>query len=177
VAHEVTHSIVSATADFFYEGESGALNESLADFIGMTVLGFPHTRFGESAQWVLRDLLHPSRKGDPERYSEYRDLPPENDYGGVHTNSGILNRALTRAAFETAGYSPQEASIALSQGLIEALQDLPWSPFTPLDEFAVWTIISCRLAHPASGLSAVRRATCGTLERTLLDGELAFLRE
>jgi Zn-dependent metalloprotease len=44
---------------------------------------------------AIRDLSNPPAFGDPDHMSNYLWLPiePRTDYGGVHTNSGIPNKA------------------------------------------------------------------------------------
>jgi thermolysin len=101
--HEITHGIVERTAGLIYQGESGALNESWADVFGTLVERFVR---GENANtWLLgedaytpgkagdalRYMDEPTRAGHPDHYSDrYTGL---GDNGGVHTNSGISNKA------------------------------------------------------------------------------------
>ncbi len=110
-AHEMTHGVISATADLVYQAQSGALNESYADVFGVMndredfFLGEDVINDGHAA---LRDLKNPDnpqvRSGDPAvsgdytqpaNFSQYRNLPntEDGDNGGVHINSGIPNRA------------------------------------------------------------------------------------
>ncbi|WP_404450974.1 M4 family metallopeptidase [Virgibacillus necropolis] len=100
VAHELTHAVTDTTAGLVYQSQSGALNESFSD-----VFGF----FVDSEDWLMgEDVYTPYRSGDalrsmsnpnvynqPDHMNEYRDLPVtrEGDWGGVHINSGIPNKA------------------------------------------------------------------------------------
>jgi thermolysin len=101
--HEMTHGVTERTAGLIYDGESGALNESMSDVFGAMVERFVR---GESANtWkigeeaftpatagdALRNLDDPHLAGDPDHYSE-RYIGTD-DHGGVHTNSGIANKA------------------------------------------------------------------------------------
>ncbi|SCW88015.1 Thermolysin metallopeptidase, catalytic domain, partial [Paenibacillus tianmuensis] len=93
VGHELTHGVIDKTADLEYWGESGALNESIADIMGNAV---------EAKNWLLGDLVtltkpalrsmeNPKLFGQPDRYQDrYKG---GNDNGGVHINSGINNKA------------------------------------------------------------------------------------
>jgi len=97
VGHEFMHSVFDATTDLTYRNESGAINEALADIFGtaLTARGdrFNNSTFGElfDGNFPLRDMLDPPSLGQPDRYSNY--FTTSNDFGGVHTNSGILNKA------------------------------------------------------------------------------------
>ncbi len=99
-AHEMTHGVIEHTANLRYENQSGALNESFADLFGAMVdrddwlIGEDCTR---ALPGHLRDMRNPANGLDPQtsRMSEYRNLPntEAGDWGGVHVNSGIPNRA------------------------------------------------------------------------------------
>lgn len=98
VGHEFTHAVISYTANLRYKGESGALNESLADIMGTLIEGKTGTNkwlLGEDSDETLRSLKNPENYSQPSHYSNYDNAPhdEENDYGGVHTNSGIFNHA------------------------------------------------------------------------------------
>ena len=103
IAHELTHGVISATANLTYDGQSGALNESFADFFG-SMVDRQNWTMGESVVQVapgfLRDMANPhnglSECGNPafaqpSHLREYVNLRSDN--GGVHCNSGIPNRA------------------------------------------------------------------------------------
>jgi Zn-dependent metalloprotease len=105
VAHEIFHGITDRTAGLEYLGESGALNESYSDIFGVLVSNRDvldprdwNWQLGEElggGKGPLRDLGNPGKHGQPEKMSEYRNLPLTlaGDWGGVHINSGIHNRA------------------------------------------------------------------------------------
>jgi thermolysin len=99
VAHVFLHGVTQATSGLVYEGESGALNESLSDVFGTFVelrAGHGNWTIGEGvASTPLRDLARPSRSGLPAHMSQYVRLPldPDHDMGGVHTNSTIPSHA------------------------------------------------------------------------------------
>jgi Zn-dependent metalloprotease len=96
IAHEVTHGVISAPnmSNLEYSFESGALNESLADFFG-AIVGDGNWTMGESIRIdgrPGRSMSSPSSYGDPAHYSDRRRVGIEIDRGGVHSNSGIPNR-------------------------------------------------------------------------------------
>lgn len=118
IAHEFTHAVVSSTSNLQYVGQSGALNEHLADVFGEIVqhyynpgsepylIGETVLR-GELAEKAraLRDMRHPD-KGLSVQPGKMSEIPEElrvgcvaamnNDNCGVHTLSGIPNFVATK---------------------------------------------------------------------------------
>ena len=96
VAHELTHAVTERTAGLEYQYQSGALNESISDTFGV-FLDKGDYLMGEDvytpnkAGDALRSLSNPSLYGQPENMSGYVNTTSDN--GGVHTNSGIPNKA------------------------------------------------------------------------------------
>lgn len=106
VGHEWTHGVVDATAGLVYEFQSGALNESLADIFGTMVEFYAE---GGLADWLegedakapgsaFRSLANPPLFDQPDRMSNFVYKSATDDHGGVHTNSGIPNKAFYLAA-------------------------------------------------------------------------------
>lgn len=110
VGHELTHAITQHSAQLIYQDQSGALNEAFSDIFGQAV----EARIEGRADWVvgddlgtpLRDMRNPRSlsifpgRPYPSRMSEIvgpgdplLDRLPGRDSGGVHVNSGIVNRA------------------------------------------------------------------------------------
>ncbi len=103
--HEMTHGVVQNTANLEYEGQSGAINESMADIFGSLMdrddwqIGDEVTKTSYISTGALRDLSNPHNGGNslsdagyqPKTMSEY--YTGTGDNGGVHTNSGIVNYA------------------------------------------------------------------------------------
>lgn len=115
--HELTHGVIERTAGLVYSGESGALNESIADVFGAMIER--HARGELANTWkigeeaftpangtgdALRHLDNPhaaansgfTADDDPDHYSERYTGTADN--GGVHINSGIANKAFYLAA-------------------------------------------------------------------------------
>lgn len=104
IGHELTHAVTEYTANLVYQNESGALNESISDIMGVMV---------EKKSWdigadiytpdiegdALRSLKDPASipnplkpgEGYPDHYSKRYVGPYDN--GGVHINSSINNKA------------------------------------------------------------------------------------
>ena len=90
-AHEVTHAITERASHLNYQGESGALNESISDIFGSN-LDPDDWLIGEDLPGgAIRDMAHPERYGQPGNVKDY--VKTGDDNGGVHTNSGIPNKA------------------------------------------------------------------------------------
>jgi bacillolysin len=103
--HEIGHAVCETTAGLIYQNESGALNEGLSDIWGACVENHldPSKQIwliGEDimkAGGALRSMSNPNLYGQPDTYLGTNWKPTTtnptsaNDYGGVHTNSGVLN--------------------------------------------------------------------------------------
>lgn len=108
-AHELGHDLVADGPKLTYSGQSGALNEHLADVIGICAAQYLHQdandwRLGQElfldGTSSLRDMLNPGTAystemlGDDPQPAHMREyVHTEEDNGGVHINSGIPNRA------------------------------------------------------------------------------------
>lgn len=97
VAHEWTHAVDEHSANLEYRWQSGALNESFSDIFAAMVdrddwlMGEdlpPHILGGREA---IRDLSNPRRFGQPDHTNDWVETCSDNE--GVHTNSGITNKA------------------------------------------------------------------------------------
>lgn len=113
-AHEMTHGVITHTANLVYRNQSGALNESFADVFGALV---------DEDDWEMgEDIMAPAAKADgvtrlrslsdpnsvvisnaeraaygsgvyPAHMDEFYHMPTTVDGGGVHVNSSITNHA------------------------------------------------------------------------------------
>jgi bacillolysin len=96
VGHEMTHGVTERTSNLTYSNQSGALNESWSDAQG-AVMDSGDWDMGEdvytpgTAGDALRSLSNPKLYGQPDNMSGYVNTSSDN--GGVHTNSGIPNKA------------------------------------------------------------------------------------
>src|SRR3954471_22682573 len=107
VGHELTHGVTDHTAHLFYYYQSGAINESLSDVMGEYMdQTNGHGDDSPAVKWqigedlpasigVIRDMANPPSHGDPDSMTSpnYTADPDEADSGGVHTNSGVNNKA------------------------------------------------------------------------------------
>ncbi|PKQ31191.1 MAG: metalloprotease [Actinobacteria bacterium HGW-Actinobacteria-2] len=130
IGHELTHGVVEHTAALVYSGQSGALNESVADVFGVLVTQYQRRQPVAEADWLvggdlllpgvtgvgLRNMLHPGtayddpRLGkDPQPASMADYVQTTSDNGGVHYNSGIPNRAFALTATTLGGFAWERA--------------------------------------------------------------------
>jgi len=103
--HELSHAVITGTVDLVYEAQSGALNEHIADAFGTLVdapSGSPDDfHLGENCMgqgWstpFLRHIKQPHLGQQPGHFFGYRQLPLDDNNGGVHSNSGIPNKAFS----------------------------------------------------------------------------------
>ncbi|MFP8872965.1 MAG: M4 family metallopeptidase, partial [Myxococcota bacterium] len=98
LAHELTHGVIDTTAGLTYRGASGALNEAFADVLGIAAEAWvqgedPDWIIGEDTGAALRDLSNPTLSSPAQPAHNDGYVSTTEDNGGVHTNSGIINKA------------------------------------------------------------------------------------
>ena len=107
VAHELTHGVTAYESGLVYYYQAGAINESLSDvwgeFVDQTNGAGTDTlavkwQIGEDITGLgaFRNMADPTIFGDPDRIGSTNydcDESYNNDNGGVHTNSGVNNKA------------------------------------------------------------------------------------
>jgi Zn-dependent metalloprotease len=121
VAHELAHGVTQFSAGLPYENQAGALNEHFSDVFGVLVRQRHENQTDPaSANWLvgdklmltgeaLRSLKDPGTANEddpqPAHMQDYQQLPNTyaGDWGGVHINSGIPNRAFYLAAVSIGG--------------------------------------------------------------------------
>jgi len=95
-AHELTHAVTERTANLEYRWQSGALNESFSDIFGAMVDRDDFLMGEDLPIGAIRDLAHPGAFGQPANASGWVATCSDNE--GVHTNSGIPNKAFVNVA-------------------------------------------------------------------------------
>lgn len=142
VGHEMMHGVTDRTSRLEYANQPGALNESYSDIFGVIIANQPNPD-PRTWKWELgagllangqpfRDLSDPPRRGQPDHMRDFRVRPNTRagDYGGVHTNSGIHNKAayniLTAVQNGALIFTPTEVAacfyLALTQRLSRTSQ-------------------------------------------------------
>ena len=143
IAHELAHALTERTAGLVYQGQPGALNESVSDVVAACLEQRLRGQTAAEADWLigsdlfrpgiqargLRDMRAPGtayddpRLGRDPQVGHLRDyVETTEDNGGVHLNSGIPNRAFHLAALAVGGRSWEGAGriwyAALSGGAV-----------------------------------------------------------
>mgnify|MGYP003376264308 FL=1 len=130
IGHELTHAVTQFTANLIYQGQSGALNESMSDVFGSLV---KQRKLGQTAaegDWIIGEGLFTARVNgtgirnmkqpgtayndpvlgkDPQPGHMKDYVQTQADNGGVHINSGIPNRAFYVTAFNIGGFAWEKA--------------------------------------------------------------------
>lgn len=126
VGHELTHGVTQTTAGLIYNGQPGALNESMSDVFGSLVKQWSNNQTAAEADWLigaevftpgfagdaLRSLKDPgsaydnAEMGKDPQPADMRDyVNTTSDDGGVHINSGIPNKAFYLVASNIGGHA------------------------------------------------------------------------
>ncbi len=130
IGHELTHGVTQYEAALTYQGQPGALNESMSDVFGTLVKQWKLKQTADKADWLigaglfakaikgvgLRSMKAPGTAYDDPRLG--KDPQPAHmknyfkgsaDNGGVHINSGIPNRAFYLVATAIGGRAWEDA--------------------------------------------------------------------
>jgi len=156
IGHELTHAVVEFTAGLVYRGQSGALNESVADVFGALVEQRAAGQSADEASWLigeglfteavqgraLRSMSAPGTAYDddvlgkdpqPAHMDDYVETTQDN--GGVHLNSGIPNKAFHLVATGIGGNAWELAGRIWYETLLADL-----SPRATFEQFARATV-------------------------------------
>ncbi len=130
IGHELTHGVTQYEAGLVYQGEPGAINESMSDVFGIMVKQYALKQKSADSNWIIGEGLFTSKiKGtgirsmkapgtayddpvlgkDPQPGHVDKIYKGTADNGGVHINSGIPNRAFYLTAMELGGNSWEKA--------------------------------------------------------------------
>jgi Zn-dependent metalloprotease len=176
IAHELTHGVTDHLAALEYQGQSGALNESVSDVFGSLVKQHELDQTAAEADWLigagllaagvdgvaLRSMRAPGTAYDdpllggkdpqPATMDDFVDT--DEDDGGVHINSGIPNRAFYLAA--TAFREP--AWERAGHIWYATLADPRLSSTATFAAFAARTVANAAAVFDAAAASIVRDA-------------------
>jgi Zn-dependent metalloprotease len=165
IGHELGHGVIEDEAALEYHGQSGALNEHIADVAGTMVKQHKLGQTADQADWLigadirgsdfhgdaLRSMKAPGTAYDdpnlgkdpqPAHFKDYvRTL---DDNGGVHINSGIPNRAFYLLATNLGGRSWQAPGRIWYDALRSPL-------LTPTSSFVAFARITHRAARQRFG--------------------------
>ncbi|WP_426185879.1 M4 family metallopeptidase [Microbacterium sp. TWP3-1-2b2] len=142
IGHELAHGVIQHTAGLEYQGQPGALNESIADVFGALTEQYSEGQSADQATWLigagiftdevqgtaLRSMLEPGTAYDddelgkdpqPAHMSDFVQTTEDN--GGVHINSGIPNRAFALTATTLGGNAWERAGLTWYRALTGGL--------------------------------------------------------
>jgi len=165
IGHELTHGVTQYEANLVYQGQSGALNESISDVFGSLTRQYARKETADQADWLIGpDVVGPALKPAlrsmkaPGTANKYDKQPADMDHfvqtaadnGGVHVNSGIPNRAFYVTASTLGGHAWEAA------GLIwyDALRDPALKPTSGFTGFAHATLRQAQQRYGQSGPEA-----------------------
>jgi Zn-dependent metalloprotease len=172
IGHELTHGVTEREAGLQYLNQSGALNESVSDVFGSLVKQYKLGQEADQADWLIgADLVKPGFPGKalrsmPEPGTAFTgDNQPAhmNDYvqtvsdnGGVHTNSGIPNKAFAELALKLGGHAWEKAG----RIWYETLRDPRVRANATFGQFAGVTVATARRLYGAGSGEANAVAEC-----------------
>jgi Zn-dependent metalloprotease len=166
LGHEFTHAVTQYTANLTYQGQSGALNESISDVFGSCLKQRLRGETAAEADWLIGEgIFMPSVQGvalrsmkepgsayddpnlgkDPQVGSMADYVDTTDDNGGVHTNSGIPNRAFALAAVAIGGSSWDGAGKIWYDALTSGI-----GADTDFAGFAAATVAAAEAVSPAA---------------------------
>jgi Zn-dependent metalloprotease len=150
LGHEFTHAVTEHTAGLLYEGQSGALNESVSDVFAACLKQRLLGQTADQGDWLVgAGLFLPSVNGralrsmsapgtayddpalgaDPQPADMAGYVETVDDNGGVHINSGIPNRAFHLAATAIGGSSAEGAGRIWYAALGAVASDVDFAGF------------------------------------------------
>ena len=172
IAHELTHGVTEHAAGLLYENQSGALNESVSDVFGSLVKQWHLGQDAAAADWLIGDQIftpgvdadalrsmkapgtaysNPTLGDDPQpdHMDKFAKLPPWDDNGGVHINSGIPNRAFYLAATAIGGKAWEKPGHVWYEALLAS------NPSTDFQAFAETTAMKAVQLYGSAEQDAV----------------------
>jgi Zn-dependent metalloprotease len=161
IGHELTHGVTQVEADLTYSGQSGALNESMSDVMGIQVKQWALKQDVTASDWLIgADVVGPqlspalrSMKA-PGTANPHDDQPADMDGyvpgGDVHTNSGIPNHAFYIVATTLGGHAWDAAGPIW----YAALRDEALKPAATFKEFAAITLKQARQIYGSTSTEA-----------------------
>ncbi len=196
IGHELTHGVTQYEAGLVYQDQPGALNEHFSDVFGSLVKQFSKKQKAKQADWLIGEgLFAPNIHGtalrsvkspgtayndpvigkDPQPAHMKNFVNTTADFGGVHINSGIPNKAFYELAVSLGGFAWEKAGKIWYRTLIDKIQ--PQTQFTEcaamthevagtlfgvgsLEQKAVrsaWAVVGIQIGAPLAIAAGARR--------------------
>jgi len=149
IGHELTHGVTQYEAGLVYQDQPGALNEHFSDVFGSLVKQYAKTQKAKQADWLIGEgIFTPNVHGtalrsmkapgtayndpvigkDPQPAHMKDFVNTTSDFGGVHINSGIPNKAFYELAIALGGNAWEKAGKIWYRTLLDKVQ--PNTQFT-----------------------------------------------
>ncbi len=181
--HELTHGVTSKTNGLVYQNEAGAINESMSDIFGELMdqgngsaddTAANKWKMGEgSSLGAIRDMKTPTSHSQPDTYkgtywkATTNNPTQANDYGGVHTNSGVGNKL---AQLLTDG-GTHNSVVVTGIGAAKTAQ-IHWTAQTLLTSNATYSTLATALkqscsTNAASGVKGITTADCAQVANAI----------
>jgi Zn-dependent metalloprotease len=172
IGHELTHGVTEHEAGLQYLNQSGALNESVSDVFGSLVKQYKLGQAADQADWLigadlvkpgfpgkaLRSMAEPGTAWDGDDQPWHMDgyVQTMSDNGGVHTNSGIPNKAFAELSLALGGPAWEKAG----RIWYETLRDPQVRANATFREFAGRTAAAARQLYGAGSDEANAVTAC-----------------
>ncbi|MEU6527236.1 M4 family metallopeptidase [Streptomyces sp. NPDC046924] len=203
IAHELTHGVTENTAGLVYHNQSGALNESISDVFGSLAKQWSMKQTVDEADWLigaeiftpgidadaLRSMKAPGQAYDnalfgkdlqPDHMSKYVSLPDTElgDFGGVHINSGIPNKAFYQTAVGIGGFAWEAPGLIWYESLKASSMETQFQDFADttyqkaeelfgagsaeqLAVLAAWQEVGIQISGVPTGVARARSLAAG----------------
>lgn len=172
IGHELTHGVTGSEVNLTYQGQSGALNESVSDVFGSLVKQKKLNQTADQADWLigagllaagingagLRSMKAPGTAyddktlgKDPQPADMQHYVHSAQDNGGVHINSGIPNHAFYLLATALGG----KAWVKAGQIWYDTICDRQLSHSATFARFAARTAVHASQRYGSAERKAV----------------------
>lgn len=155
VGHEFGHGFTQFSSKLVYANQSGALNESFSDFLGILAKQYRNGQSTLESNWLIAEkwlkkhsgtgtalrsmsdpgkayLNHPAIGSDSQVGHMDNYLNTTSDCGGVHTNSGIPNKAFYLVAKNLGGYAWEKSGQIWYQAVLKTQSNAQFVDFARL---------------------------------------------
>lgn len=181
VAHELSHGVTEYTSNLFYYFQSGAINEAMSDIFGE----FMDQTNGsadddETTRWIMgedlggiRNMQDPTQGDQPDRMlSELYVLDPNLlDSGGVHSNSGVANKAAYLLTDGDTFNGQTIASIGITK-TAHLFYETQISSLTSGSDYADLASALRQACTSLTGSHGITAADCAEVQKTILATEM-----
>ncbi len=194
VGHEFAHGFTNFTSDLVYRNQSGALNESISDILGKALEAqyrpeefnwlLAHRALKDPADRAFRSMKDPNLYFDPRYLGGNHWFYGSGDFGGVHSNSGVLNHWFFLLVEGATGSNERGLAFAVEPiGMERALQLIfgmqvayltPDSDYYQAFEASLWSAEDLFGATSAAYASVVEAWKAVGVEAGHLDQDLSI---